>query len=153
MVDRLNGLKPDIILLGGDIVDEDLGPVIRGNLGASLTQLRAPLGVLGITGNHEYIGGASEAVKYLEDHGIAMIRDTFLLVRDALYIVGREDRDRPRFSGAGRKTVASVMEGVDLSKPVIMLDHQPFELDEKEFLKLMGEVYDLKLDLAKYEWA
>lgn len=28
-----------------------------------------------------------------------------------------------------------------------------FSLDEKEFLKLMGEVYDLKLDLAKYEWA
>lgn len=27
-----------------------------------------------------------------------------------------------------------------------------FELDEREFLKLMGEVYDLKLDLAKYDW-
>lgn len=28
-----------------------------------------------------------------------------------------------------------------------------FNLTEKEFLKLMGEVYELKLDLAKYEWA
>lgn len=28
-----------------------------------------------------------------------------------------------------------------------------FSLTEKEFLKLMGEVYELKMDLAKYEWA
>ncbi len=132
MVERINRLDPDLILLGGDIVDEDLGPVIRGNLGASLSQLQAPMGVLGITGNHEYIGGATEAVKYLEDHGIVMIRDTFLVVRDSLYVVGREDRDRPRFAGAGRKSVTGIMDGVDLSKPVILLDHQPFELDEKE---------------------
>jgi predicted MPP superfamily phosphohydrolase len=132
MVERINALHPDLILLGGDIVDEDLGPVIRGNLGASLTQLEAPLGVLGITGNHEYIGGASDAVKYLEAHGITMIRDTFLVLRDELVLVGREDRDRPRFSGAGRKAVSEIMEGVDPSRPVILLDHQPFELDEKE---------------------
>ncbi|MBU1169462.1 MAG: HDOD domain-containing protein [Proteobacteria bacterium] len=28
-----------------------------------------------------------------------------------------------------------------------------YSLEEKDFLKLMGEVYDLKLDLAKYEWS
>ncbi len=132
MVERINGLKPDLILLGGDIVDEDLGPVIRSNLGASLSQLAAPLGVIGITGNHEYIGGAAEAVKYLEAHGIAMVRDSLVEVGNGITIVGREDRDRPRFSGMGRKTVDEIMAGVDHSKPVILLDHQPFELDEKE---------------------
>jgi predicted MPP superfamily phosphohydrolase len=132
IVDRLNALGPDLILLGGDIVDEDLGPVIRGNLGASLTQLKAPLGVIGITGNHEYIGGAVEAVRYLEEHGITMIRDTFMVLRDEVYLVGREDRDKPRFAGKNRKAVEEVIAGVDLNKPVIMLDHQPFDLDDKE---------------------
>lgn len=132
IVDRINGLEPDLILLGGDVVDEDLAPVIRGNLGISLNRLKAPLGVFGITGNHEYIGGAASAVKYLEEHGITMIRDTTVLVNGNFYILGREDRDRPRFSGKGRKSVEEMMAGVDRSKPVIMLDHQPFELDEKE---------------------
>jgi predicted MPP superfamily phosphohydrolase len=106
--------------------------VIRGDLGASLEQLSAPLGVYGITGNHEYIGGAEEAVRYLEEHGIKMIRDSIIMIQDELYIVGREDRDRPRFGGQGRKSVQHLMKQVDLKKPVILLDHQPFELDEKE---------------------
>jgi hypothetical protein len=132
LVKKINRLQPDMILLGGDIVDEDLAPVIRGDLGASLEQLSAPMGVYGITGNHEYIGGAEEAVQYLEAHGITMIRDSVLAIQDELYLVGREDRDRPRFAGQGRKSVQQLMENVDLKKPVILLDHQPFELDEKE---------------------
>lgn len=134
IIQKINGLNPDLILLGGDIVDEDLGPVIRNNLGDSLKKLSAPFGVFGITGNHEYIGGAEPAVKYLEDHGIVMVRDTFLVIDDKFYIVGREDRDSPRFAGKGRKEMGKIMKGIDHSKPIILLDHQPFELNEKEEL-------------------
>jgi uncharacterized protein len=132
IVNMLNALNADIILLGGDIVDEDLGPVIRGNLGDSLKKLRAPLGVIGITGNHEFIGGAEEAVKYLEAHGIRMVRDSALLIDNKFYVVGREDRDKPRFSGQEREKIDHLLREIDFSKPVILLDHQPFELDEKE---------------------
>jgi predicted MPP superfamily phosphohydrolase len=132
IVDKLNSLEADIILLGGDIVDEDLAPVIRNNLGDSLKKLQAPLGVFGITGNHEYIGGAEAAVKYLTEHGIIMIRDTSTLINDQFYLVGREDRDRPRFAGKGRKEIHEIMQGIDTSRPVILIDHQPFELDEKQ---------------------
>jgi uncharacterized protein len=132
IVDMLNALNADIILLGGDIVDEDLAPVIRGNLGDSLKKLRAPLGVIGITGNHEFIGGAEEAVKYLEKHGIRMVRDSALLIDNKFYVVGREDRDKPRFSGQERENMEYLLRDIDFSKPVILLDHQPFELDEKE---------------------
>lgn len=132
IVNKLNSLDADIILLGGDVVDEDLAPVIRNNLGESLNKLKAPLGVYGITGNHEYIGGAEPAVKYLTAHGIKMIRDSSTMINGQFYIVGREDRDRPRFSGKGRKEISELMKGIDLSKPIILLDHQPFELDEKQ---------------------
>ena len=132
IVNKLNSLNADIILLGGDIVDEDLAPVIRFNLGDSLKKLQAPLGVYGITGNHEYIGGAEQAVKYLAEHGITMIRDSSQLINNQFFIVGREDRDRSRFSGKGRKNVDELMAMIDHTKPVILLDHQPFELDEKQ---------------------
>jgi len=132
IVNILNALNADIILLGGDIVDEDLAPVIRGNLGDSLKKLRAPLGVIGITGNHEFIGGAEAAVKYLEAHGIRMVRDTALMIDHKFYVVGREDRDKPRFSSYERENMDQLLRDIDFSKPVILLDHQPFELDEKE---------------------
>lgn len=134
LIQRMNKPKPDLILLGGDIVDEDLEPVIRNNLGDSLKKLSAPLGVIGITGNHEYIGGVEPAVKYLEEHGVTMIRDSVIKIDNKFYIIGREDRDKRNFAGTNRKDIEKLMEGLDQSLPIIMLDHQPFELDKKEEL-------------------
>ncbi|HRY34023.1 MAG TPA: metallophosphoesterase [Bacteroidales bacterium] len=130
LVQLLNGMQPDIILLAGDIVDEDLVPVIRNNLGAALLELKAPLGVWGITGNHEYIGGADDAIRYLETHGIRMLRDTAVKLPGTAWLIGREDRDKPRFTGRERKSLEELLAGTDDSLPRILLDHQPFGLDK-----------------------
>jgi uncharacterized protein len=132
MVRKINGLSPDLILIAGDAVDEDLAPVIRHNLGANLQNLKAPLGVYGITGNHEYIGGAEAAVAYLRKFGVTLLRDSVVLVNNSFYIAGREDRDRERFTGKKRRSVAELLQDVDKSLPVILLDHQPFQLDQAE---------------------
>ncbi|TAJ15524.1 metallophosphoesterase [Marinilabiliaceae bacterium JC017] len=132
LVNEINRLNPDIILLSGDVVDEDVGPVIRQNLGDSLSRLDAPLGVYGITGNHEYIGGVDRATAYLEEHGITMLRDTVVLVDSSFYLVGREDKDKLRFTGFFRKEVAGLVNNLDNGRPIIVLDHQPFDLDKPE---------------------
>ncbi|MBK3517540.1 metallophosphoesterase [Carboxylicivirga marina] len=128
LVESINALKPDIILFAGDVVDEDVGPVIRQNLGESLKKLSAPLGIYASTGNHEYIGGAERSVKYLEEHGLVVIRDSSYLIQDNFYIIGREDRDKSRMSGS-RKEVNELTSALDKSKPMIMLDHQPYNLE------------------------
>jgi len=130
LVEKIIKLKPDLVLFAGDIVDEDLAPVIRRNLGEMLTKITAKYGVYGITGNHEYIGGVEPAVKYLREHGIHMLRDTAVLVDDVFYIVGRDDRDKPRFTGRERKPLSDIMANVDRSYPVILMDHQPFNLSK-----------------------
>lgn len=140
LVRKLNTIKPDIILLAGDVVDEDLQPVLRRNLGETLKDLSAPLGVYAITGNHEYIGGVEPAVKYLQEHGIKFIRDTTLFIDNRFYLAGREDRDISRFTNKKRKEIGSVLEGVDKSFPVIMMDHQPFD-----FQKVVEQGVDLQL--------
>lgn len=89
IVEKINSLSPDLVLLPGNIVDGDLNPVIHQNLGESLRQIRAPLGVFAITGNHEYIGGVERACKYITDHGVKMLRDTSVFVDESFYIVGR----------------------------------------------------------------
>ncbi len=129
-IKMINDLKPDIVFLPGDIVDEDLGPVIRENIGEALKQIKAPLGVYAITGNHEYIGGAEKACKYLSDHGITMLRDSVAMVDNLFYLVGREDRSKGGFSGIQRKKIQELMDQVDKNYPIIMLDHQPFNLQE-----------------------
>ncbi len=130
IVDRVMALEPDIIFLAGDMLDEDLEPVIRQNIGTTLKDLHAPLGVYGVMGNHEHIGGSKDAYAYLVEHGIRMIRDDAVKINDAFYVVGRDDRDKLRFSGRARKPLADVLEGVDFRYPVILLDHQPFYLEK-----------------------
>ncbi|WP_439185494.1 metallophosphoesterase [Carboxylicivirga taeanensis] len=129
LVKTINALKPDIILFAGDVVDEDVGPVIRQNLGESLRQLSAPFGVYASTGNHEYIGGVERSIAYLEEHGLTVLRDTSVLINDQLYIIGREDRDKNR-TAVPRKEISQLLAHIDQKKPLIMLDHQPYNLDE-----------------------
>lgn len=130
LVKTINRLNPDVILFAGDLVDEDLAPVLRRNLGDHLTTLKAPFGVYAITGNHEYIGGAEPAVKYLSNHGITILRDSAILVDGKFYLVGRDDKDKSRFSGTNRKSLHEIMDGIDHSYPIILLDHQPFKLNQ-----------------------
>jgi predicted MPP superfamily phosphohydrolase len=129
-VETINSLEPDLVLFPGDIVDEDLGPVIRENLGESLRSVRARYGVFAITGNHEYIGGAEEACRYLQDHGISMLRDSTAALPNGVQLVGRQDRSSHQFGGQERKPLESLMASIDRARPIVLLDHQPFHLDE-----------------------
>jgi uncharacterized protein len=132
IVNQINQLDPDLVLLPGDVVDEDLGPVIKQNLGETLRKIQSRFGTIAITGNHEYIGGVEAACRYLADHGITMLRDNVVKVNDSFYVVGREDRSYNRAGERKRKPLEELMIGVETGYPVILLDHQPFRLDEAE---------------------
>ncbi|MHC1706532.1 MAG: metallophosphoesterase [Bacteroidales bacterium] len=146
LIKTINDNKPDIILLAGDIVDEDLAPVIRQNLGQRLEELKAPLGIFAITGNHEYIGGAEAAVDYLEHHGIRFLRDTVQKIEGVCWLAGREDRDRSRFAGKKRKELTEIIKLTDNTLPIILMDHQPFNLDSAALagvdLQLSGHTHN-----------
>ncbi len=132
IVNKINELNPDLILLVGDVVDEDLAPVIRENLGGALLHLKSKFGVYAVTGNHEYIGGVEPAVKYLEAHGVTVLRDSVVKINNSIYIVGREDRSIHQFSGMQRKNLPELMRQVDKNFPIILMDHQPFSLNEAD---------------------
>nr|WP_321408372.1 metallophosphoesterase [uncultured Carboxylicivirga sp.] len=129
LVETINSLHPDIILLAGDVVDEDVQPVIKQNLGKNLLELKAPMGVYASTGNHEYIGGVERAVEYLIDHGITVLRDSSITINDSFIIAAREDRDKNRTNNQ-RKNLEELIGNLDHSKPIILLDHQPYNLND-----------------------
>jgi uncharacterized protein len=130
-VDKINAQNPDIVLLAGDVVDGALAPVKRRELGKILSQIKSKYGVYAITGNHEYIGTVDASVRYLEEHGIKVLRDEVVEV-EGLYIAGREDLSYNRASGRQRKTLPELLSDVDHSKPIMMMDHQPFHLEQAE---------------------
>ncbi|MCL6099140.1 MAG: metallophosphoesterase [Bacteroidetes bacterium] len=130
VVDKINALNPDIVLLPGDIIDEDIGPVLRDNMGHLLESIKSKYGVYAVTGNHEYIGGADAACNYLTAHGIKMLRDSVVKIDNDFYVIGREDRSIRQFSNKRRKDLKELLNGVDTSLPLILMDHQPFGLND-----------------------
>ncbi len=130
IVDQVNELKPDAVLLVGDIVDSELEPVLREDTGAELTRLQAPFGVWAVTGNHEFIGPLDDIITYLEGNGVRFLRDRAELMGGEILLAGREDRVRGVFTGQPRAELAEVLlpHGHAPQRPVVLLDHQPKDL-------------------------
>lgn len=69
----LNAAAPDVILLGGDYVNStarDFASAL-----APLARLRAPLGVYGVLGNHDYWAGGDYLAALLTRAGIRILRN------------------------------------------------------------------------------
>lgn len=133
MVNMINELKPDIVLLPGDVIDENIGPFVAQNMTGTFRRLHPRYGIFAVPGNHEYIGGhIDDAVRYLEEAGIRVLRDGYVKVADSFYVAGRDDRARVRMGGKPRQDLAGLLAGVDRAYPVILLDHQPVRLEEAQ---------------------
>jgi hypothetical protein len=126
---KVDEIKPDIILIPGDVLDDDLEPFLRKDLAATFSKLKAPLGVYAVTGNHEYFGGkVPEYVKEMQRIGVHVLMDETVVVDDSFILIGRKDKASEGARRERRQSIAELVEPLDASKPLILLDHQPLEL-------------------------
>lgn len=126
LVSLSNKIKPDLILLPGDVVDGSMKPFIDENMGKTLSKLKAPMGVYASLGNHEYFGnGVSLFENEMKKIGIPVLTDDTLLVKNAFYLVGRKD-----FTDKNRMPIEQLVKPLDKMKPIIVMDHQPREYDQ-----------------------
>jgi predicted MPP superfamily phosphohydrolase len=131
MVAKINSIEPDLVLMAGDQIDGNPHPVMQLDLGTILQKIKSKYGIFAITGNHEHIGNAETSCAYLEAHGVKMIRDSHVEVA-GLYIVGREDPAAKQFAHLERKPLSDLVAPLDRLKPIILMDHTPFHLEEAE---------------------
>lgn len=129
LLDIVREQKPDMVLLCGDLVDGEIAPVLRKNLGKHIQEINTPLGTYAILGNHEYIGGIDKTLPYLQSINIKVLMDETVTLPDGIQLVGRNDRSAGRGSN-GPKPLSELLAGIDPSKPVIVMNHQPFNLQE-----------------------
>lgn len=128
-VDLIMAQKPDLILFVGDIIDSEIEPILHEQMGEETRRLHAPLGVYTCTGNHEYRYETEEKIKWLNNNGITVLRDTAILVNQAFYIVGREDLEAPFTRKATKEIIQQ--KNIDRSKPIIVLSHNPRSIREE----------------------
>ena len=126
-VKMINEQNPDLILIAGDLIDNSVVPLYTEKMMEELSELKAPLGVYMVPGNHEYISGIKASARFIQDTPIQLLRDSIVTLPNGMQLIGRDDR-----SNTARRSLQELMTGIDKSKPIILLDHQPYKLTESE---------------------
>ncbi|MBO0588153.1 metallophosphoesterase [Sporosarcina sp. E16_8] len=126
LVAEVEALRPDLILIPGDIIDDYIAPYLDKEMGKIVGKLHAPLGVYAVPGNHDYYGNdVDQLVIEMDKIGIHVLADETALVANDFYIIGRKD-----LAAMSRMTTTALVADLDQNKPLIMMDHQPVEFDE-----------------------
>jgi len=127
-VQLINDQHPDLILIAGDLIDNNVMPLEKERMWETVNQLQAPLGTYFCMGNHEYMSGEESAMNFLHKTNMHLLIDTLVVVNNSIQIIGRDDKQRNRY----RKSLEELAKNVDPSLPVFLLDHEPFHLNEAE---------------------
>lgn len=138
----LNGMKADMTVVVGDFVNSKLREVYP--LAESFSALTAPLGVYGVTGNHDYYTGQIETVvKEIEQAGIKLLRNENLVIEkngEKLYLMGMDDRhiyDVKSYIETGKSgpgTIENLLKGIPHEAPKLFLCHKPYPFEEYSML-------------------
>jgi predicted MPP superfamily phosphohydrolase len=148
VVDLIEPLSPDLVLFAGDILEYDFAPSDVPATAAALRRLKPRLGVWGVLGNHEYIGGRGElSRRLLEQIGFRILVDEWAEVGETdgekILLIGRNDR----YVGKGRKPLDKILANAPKDGRLkILLDHQPYNLEEAEaagiYLQVSGHTHN-----------
>lgn len=146
MVDKINEQNADLVVFAGDIFDNEYEALDDPEeLIAVLQKIQSKYGVYACYGNHDVeekilagftFGGnkkkesSIQMDEFLERAGIHLLQDEAVLIDDSFYLYGRPDAQRPGRGINMRKTAAELMGELDTEKPVIVIDHEPKELQE-----------------------
>ncbi len=127
-VKLINDQQPDLILLAGDLIDNNISPVEKEKMGEELSLWKAPLGTYMVPGNHEYISGIRKSKRFVqEETPFVWLQDSTIQLPNGIQIIGRDDK-----LNAKRTPLSRLIAGLDTSRPIFLLDHQPLHLEEAE---------------------
>ncbi len=150
LVSRVNAEEPDLILLGGDYLINNIwfGEHVEAEpIALSLGQLRAPLGVFAVLGNHDWWNNGPKVRAAFEAQGVTVLDDEVRRIHyhgRSLCLLGvRDATERLR---SAKKELELALPGM----PLIVLVHEPdlFPfLDERATLTLAGHTHGGQVDL------
>ncbi len=127
LVERVNALKPDLILLPGDIIDDNLKYYTKTAIPDILKGFQAP--VYSSLGNHDRFEKGVDLVDTMNKSNLNVLYDESVVLDNGITLVGRRD-----YSDKPRTELDKLLNNVDHTHPVIVLDHQPYELDAEQQL-------------------
>ena len=145
MVNKINELQPDVVVVAGDIFDNEFSAIYNPvRVAEILRGINSKYGVYAVYGNHDIeedilcgftfsdddvtqVTSIKEMDDFIENCGFTFLYDEAILINDDFYVYGRPDEERPNFGNDSRLEAEKITEGLDLSKLIICVDHEPHD--------------------------
>ncbi len=133
IVEKTNNQNPDIVLLPGDIIDDEIGRVSE--IAELLRGLKAPDGIYFVTGNHEFYTGYDSSVGLLKNLGFSFLENDGVVIDSQLFIAGIPDL----FSAAAYKSDIDLNAAFQKALPGqfrLLMSHTPADFGKSNVFDL-----------------
>lgn len=166
-VDIINKNDVDIVCVAGDIFDNQYSAIKNPDKLIELfNQIKSKYGMYAVLGNHDVEEpilcgftfndddienklASKEMLDFIKKSGMVLLYDENVIINDSVNLYGRADQERPNLGNITRKESGELFKEVDVSKPIMVLDHEPREYDELEKagvdLMMAGHTHDGQL--------
>lgn len=132
----LSKYQADILLMPGDIMDDNTQAFNTYNMKDSLAKLVAslPYGVYATLGNHDLYGHEQPISNSLRAAGVQLLNDEathFIHQGEVVWLMGRFDNHKRQ-----RVATTELLAQVNSAEPVVLLDHRPSAIIEHSQLPI-----------------
>lgn len=144
-VAAINNMQPDLVVIAGDIFDNEYEAVPEPErIAAALASLDSTYGTYACWGNHDLsepiLAGFTwdtadenkndpRMTEFLEKSNVTLLEDRAVVLPNGVQLVGRCDPARSKKLADERLSPAELIEALDATRPIFVIDHQPKELE------------------------
>ena len=122
VVEKINALNADIVVIVGDLVDENI-EFIKDHL-LIVNELQSKEGVYYVSGNHEYYHGIDSTLEFLKTLNLKVLENENIEL-EGFNLAGVNDLAGEIFFKKRPPDLESAKLGLNPQKPSILLAHQP----------------------------
>ena len=120
MVRRVNQQAPDMVVLTGDIIDDEVENIKEDLLPFKDLEAKSYF----VLGNHEYFHGVDKAIEVMRSLGVEVLLNESLVIDNRFNLVGLKDLMGFRL-GHHKMDVEKAYKNIDSTLPTVVLAHQP----------------------------
>lgn len=140
---KIADIKPDLMILGGDIVEGDREDENMIEFEKLLREIKARYGTFAVLGNHEFYAGNGRG-SFFDKAGMNVLCDTIVVIDGLFSLGGRLDSHF-----MARRTIDDLMGSAIDTLPMILIDHRPTEIDQVRYttvdVQLSGHTHNGQL--------
>lgn len=133
VADRISEEHPDIVVLDGDIVDENTRSAQMKSAFKILGTIGSKYGIYYTYGNHDKNNYSTtpnytvdQLAETIKENNIQILEDDTTVINDEVVLIGRADRGD---GNSSRQEISELTSKLDENKEWIVLDHQPSDYD------------------------